>query len=126
MPQARLESVDLDQTPSGAPAAQCAEMAPDSSPSGIVMNPSALRISAGLVALGALAACAGAQTSEDYNASLRTVSASAIGIADPATITVSGESRATAKWTWKASVAGKTYACDADDQMRLPTCVQES
>ncbi len=90
------------------------------------MHGSAVRISAALWALATLTACAGAQTTEDYKAALRDISADAIGVADPASITVSDESRATAKWTWKASVEGRTYACDADDQMRLPTCVQES
>ena len=83
------------------------------------------RISAGLCALATLTACGGAQTTEDYKAALKGVSADAIGVADPASITITDEARATAKWTWKASIDGRTYACDADDQMRLPTCVQE-
>ena len=40
------------------------------------------------------------------------------------TITVTSEARVNAKWTWKASVAGVTYACDADDAMRLPVLGQ--
>lgn len=73
-----------------------------------------------------LAACAGAQSAEDYRASLRDVTAGALSIADPASITVTEEARVNAKWTWKAAVAGVTYVCDADDQMRLPSCSQES
>jgi len=101
-------------------------MAPDSSPSGIAMHASVFRISTGLVVAAALSACAGAHSQGDYNASLKAVTAGAIGVADPASITVTGEARADAKWTWKASVAGRIYACDADDQMRLPSCVQDS
>ncbi len=79
-----------------------------------------------LAVLAALAACAGAQTPEEARAALREATAGALGIADPASITVTGEARANAKWTWKAAVAGLAYACDADDQMRLPSCVEES
>lgn len=86
----------------------------------------AKRISAGLVGLAALAGCAGAQSAEDYRASLQTVTAEVIGVADTASITVSGEARVGAKWTWKASAGGKSWACDADDQMRLPSCNQET
>jgi len=83
-------------------------------------------LAGGLLGLAALSACAGAQTAEDYRLALRTVSAEAIGVADTSSITVSGEMRAGAKWTWKASAEGKTWTCDADDRMRLPSCVQES
>ena len=84
------------------------------------------RLAGGLFSLAALSACAGAQTPEDYRLALRTVSAEAIGVADTSSITVSGEVRAGAKWTWQASVQGKTWTCDADDRMRLPSCVQNS
>ncbi len=80
----------------------------------------------GLALLVALASCGDAQTSEDYRASLRDLTAGALGVADAASIAVTEEARVNAKWTWKAAVAGVTYACDADDQMRLPSCVQES
>lgn len=79
-----------------------------------------------LACLAVLSACGAAPTSEDYRTSLRGVTAEALGIADPSSITVTSEARANAKWTWKAAVAGVTYACDADDAMRLPSCVQES
>lgn len=82
------------------------------------------RLSAGLAGLAVLAGCAGAQTAEDYRVSLQTVTATALGVSDAAAITVTDESRVNAKWTWKASTGGKTYACDADDQMRLPSCAQ--
>lgn len=79
-----------------------------------------------LACLATLSACGAAPTAEDYRTSLRGVTAEALGVADPASITVSSEERVNAKWTWKAAVAGVTYACDADDAMRLPSCAKES
>lgn len=76
--------------------------------------------------LAALSACGVAPTAEDYRTSLKGVTAEALGVADASTITVTSEARVNAKWTWKAAVAGVAYACDADDAMRLPSCVEES
>jgi len=84
------------------------------------------RIAAGLLGLATLAGCAGAQSAEDYRASLRTVTAGVIGIADATSIAVTEEARVGAKWTWKAAAGGKSWSCDADDQMRLPSCIQET
>ena len=81
-------------------------------------------IAAGLLGLAMLAGCAGAQSAEDYRAALRDISAETIGVADAASISVSEEARVGAKWTWKATAGGKSWACDADDQMRLPSCLQ--
>ncbi len=84
------------------------------------------RIAAGLLGLVTLAGCAGAQSAEDYRASLQTVTAGVIGVADATSIAVTEEARVGVKWTWKAAAGGKNWACDADDQMRLPSCVQET
>ena len=84
------------------------------------------RVAASLLGLAALAGCAGAQSADDYRAALQGVSAEALGLSDKASITVSEEARVGAKWTWKASAGGKIWTCDADDQMRLPSCVQAS
>lgn len=73
-----------------------------------------------------VAACAGAQSAEDYRTSLRDATAGALSVADAASITVTNEERVNAKWTWKATIAGVSYVCDADDQMRLPSCTQQS
>jgi|LakMenEpi03Aug12_release.lakeMendotaPanAssembly.Ray.scaffolds.fasta_scaffold240278_3 hypothetical protein len=80
----------------------------------------------GLLSLAAPSAGAGAQTSEYDRLALRAVSAGAIGVADTSSITVSGEVRAGARWTWKVSADGKTWTCDADDRMRSPSCVRDS
>jgi hypothetical protein len=101
-------------------------MTPDGRSSGIVMIGRASTRFTGLAFLAALSACGAAPTAADYQASLRGVTAEALGLADASTITVKDEARVNAKWTWKAAVAGVNYACDADDAMRLPSCVQES
>lgn len=91
-----------------------------------MIRDTAHRITAGLLGLVALAACAGAQSAEDYRASLQTATAGVIGIADATSIAVTEEARVGAKWTWKAAAGGKSWVCDADDQMRLPSCTQET
>jgi hypothetical protein len=72
-------------------------------------------------AAGVLAAC-NAPTQKDIDASLKSATASAIPGADPAGIEVLNPEHLKAKWVWQAKVDGKAYACDADDQMRLPSC----
>jgi ABC-type uncharacterized transport system auxiliary subunit len=68
-----------------------------------------------------LAGC-NAPTQEDIDASLKSATASAIPGSDPARIEVLNPELLKAKWVWQAKVDGRAYACDADDQMRLPSC----
>ena len=74
-----------------------------------------------LAAASSLAACSG-PTQKDIDASLKSATASALPGTDPATIEVLNAELLKAKWIWQARVDGKAYACDADDQMRLPSC----
>ena len=68
-----------------------------------------------------LAGC-NAPTQKDIDASLKSATASAIPGSDPAGIEVLNPELLKAKWVWQAKVDGRAYACDADDQMRLPSC----
>lgn len=68
-----------------------------------------------------LAACA-APAPGDEQAGLHRATLEALPGSDAATVVITEAVRASSKWTWQASVSGKTYACDADDQMRLPSC----
>lgn len=84
------------------------------------MKTRALLISAFL-----LSACAApALTDSQIDAKLKQATAEAIGGAKLATIRISSPERFPAKWQWKASVNDKSFACDADDHMRLPSCTQ--
>jgi hypothetical protein len=74
------------------------------------------------VSMLSLAACDQAPTPAEREARLKEVSASAIPGATPADIVISEESAGAAKVTWKAEAQGKTYACDADELLRLPSC----
>ena len=74
-----------------------------------------------VMASASLAACNG-PTPEDIDASLKSATASAIPGSDPAGIEVLNPELLKGKWVWQAKVDGKAYACDADDQMRLPSC----
>ena len=68
-----------------------------------------------------LAACNG-PTPEDIDASLKAATVSAVPGSDYDRIEILNPELLKAKWVWQAKVAGKPYACDADDQMRLPSC----
>ena len=68
-----------------------------------------------------LTACA-APAPGNENAGLHQATLEALPGIDATTFEITDAVRASSKWTWKASVSGKTYACDADDQMRLPSC----
>lgn len=74
-----------------------------------------------LVAPLILAACAAPAVIDD-EAGLRKATLEALPGVDATAIQISDAVRASSKWTWKVSVAGQAYACDADDQMRLPQC----
>ncbi|MDP3495585.1 MAG: hypothetical protein Q8R82_20965 [Hyphomonadaceae bacterium] len=69
-----------------------------------------------------LAACAPTEAPAD-DATFKTATAEAVPGLDPATVAISNAKRASAKWTWDARAGAKTYSCDADDRMRLPSCV---
>ncbi len=68
-----------------------------------------------------LAACAAPAPGGDQ-AGLHQATLEALPGIDAAAVEVTDAVRASSKWTWTVSVSGKTYACDADDQMRLPAC----
>lgn len=74
------------------------------------------------VSMISLAACSDAPTPEERDARLREVSASAIPGAAPADIIITEETAGATKVTWKAQAQGRTYACDADELLRLPSC----
>ena len=68
-----------------------------------------------------LTACNG-PTPDDIDASLKAATVSAVPGSDYDRIEILNPELLKAKWVWQAKVAGKPYACDADDQMRLPSC----
>lgn len=75
------------------------------------------------VALLALSACAsGEQQAAQVDTGLKQATASAVAGAKAEDISVSQQVRKGGKWTWRAQYQGKTFACDADDEMRLPSC----
>jgi hypothetical protein len=74
-----------------------------------------------LVASAALAACS-APTPEETDNSLKAATALAVQNTNFEKIEILNKELQKAKWVWQARVDGKTYACDADDQMRLPSC----
>lgn len=70
-----------------------------------------------------LSACAAPSlTDGEITAKLKEATAAAIAGASPAAIEISAPERLPAKWEWRASFDGKSFACDADDHMRLPSC----
>lgn len=69
----------------------------------------------------AFASCAAPAPGADHNAIVQ-ATVQALPGTDAATIQISNAERLAAKWTWNASAGGKVYACDADDQLRLPQC----
>lgn len=73
-----------------------------------------------------LAACDQGPSPAEREARLKEVSASAIAGAAAADIVISEESAGAAKVTWKAQAQGRTYACDADELLRLPSCKEAS
>lgn len=75
---------------------------------------------AAMIGLGACAA--GAPSDEEVAGKLKAVTAQAITASDPSAIEIESPERFAAKWQWRATHAGKSYACDADNQMRLPSC----
>lgn len=85
------------------------------------MKPSRI-IFCAAVSMMSLAACSEAPTPAEREAKLREVSASAIPGAAPADIIITEEAAGATKVTWKAQAQGRTYACDADELLRLPSC----
>lgn len=80
-----------------------------------------------LVSVLLLSACAAPSlTDGEINTKLKEATAAAIAGANPAAIEISAPERLPAKWQWKASIDGKSFACDADDHMRLPSCTELS
>jgi hypothetical protein len=73
--------------------------------------------------LFALAACSAPDESQVL-ADLRQATATAMPDAPVDQIEISHQQRGAAKWQWQARFNGKSFACDADDKMRLPSCTQ--
>jgi hypothetical protein len=69
----------------------------------------------------ALAACAGPGPDAEHGALVQ-ATVEALPGTDATAIQISNAERMAAKWTWSANAAGKSYACDADDKLRLPQC----
>lgn len=86
---------------------------------------------AGLVALCALAAsaslaaCGSDSSPEKVQESLKAVTASALTDVDASGVEVVSSEQSAAKWIWTAKAGGKTYLCDADNLMRLPSCNEQ-
>lgn len=75
-----------------------------------------------IVAASSLAACSSQPSAEEVNVALKAATVSALPEADGEAIEVLNPQRSAATWRWNAKAGGKTYACDADNQMRLPSC----
>jgi hypothetical protein len=75
------------------------------------------------LSIAALAACTPAPTAAEMEAKLRSATVEALPGTDPTTVTISDQVAAPARMSWKASITGKVYMCDADEQVRLPQCV---
>ncbi|HOY77566.1 MAG TPA: hypothetical protein PLN33_07145 [Hyphomonadaceae bacterium] len=77
-----------------------------------------------LLAALTLSAC-GSQSQQDVEASLKSATVTALPGLDETKIAISTSERNSAKWTWTATYEGKAYSCDADERMRLPSCVPQ-
>lgn len=73
-----------------------------------------------------LAACGTAQSPGQVRLSLQKATAEALAGVQASEVEVVTSERSPAKWTWRARANGAAYTCDADNQMRLPSCVAES
>ena len=73
---------------------------------------------AGVLGVGACAAT----STEDATPKLQQVTAAAISAPDAGAIRIESQQRFPAKWEWRATHEGQTYACDADNLLRLPSC----
>jgi hypothetical protein len=74
-----------------------------------------------LAAVLSATACT-ATTPVDVEQALKQATHEALPDTDTAQIEISGQKQLVAKWEWRASHAGKVFACDADNRMRLPSC----
>ena len=72
-------------------------------------------------ASASLAACS-APTPEETDNSLKAATVQALPASDFEKVEILNKELLKAKWVWQAKVDGKTYSCDADDRMRLPSC----
>ncbi len=78
---------------------------------------------AALAGAAALAAC-GAPVSPETRA--RAATASAVPGVETTAIIISDITTFPGKVVWRATAAGRTYACDADDRFALPDCRPEA
>lgn len=86
-----------------------------------MLKPAALSLLAALT----LSGC-GSQPQQDVDASLKSATVAALPGLDETKIAISASERNSAKWTWTATYDGKNYSCDADERMRLPSCVPQN
>lgn len=75
----------------------------------------------GLV-LGVMTACSPTSTPIDDGA-FKAATAEALPGVDLNAVKISNAQRQALKWTWEAQAGPNTYACDADERMRLPSCM---
>lgn len=76
---------------------------------------------AGLV-LSVMAACSPPSTQVDEGA-FKAATAEALPGIDLNAVKISNAQRQALKWTWEVQTGSNTYACDADERMRLPSCM---
>ncbi len=84
-----------------------------------------MRLILALTCFAALAACSNAAPPTDpaaLNDKVKEATLAAIANATPDNVTISDVAAGAAKVTWKASVDGVIYQCDADNEIRLPDC----
>lgn len=81
-----------------------------------------LAIAAVILAVAGLAACSPAPSPTDQETSIRSATAAALPDLPADQFKITDFVRGPAKSSWKVSVAGKQYACDADELLRLPAC----
>jgi len=77
-----------------------------------------------LAASISLAACSNPVTPEQTEAKLKAATAEALGEVNADVIAISNQKGSMSRWVWEAKANGKTYACDADNFFRLPSCQQ--
>ena len=90
------------------------------------MTPAKAMFCAFLCATSVVACSTDTLTSEEIDASLTAATVLALPGADAESIEVLNPQRSPTTWRWNVKAADKVYACDADNQMRLPSCSELS
>jgi hypothetical protein len=71
---------------------------------------------------GSLSACTAAPADGEVTAKLSGATLTALAAGKSEAVVISNARSTPVRWDWEAVVAGKTYACDADNYMRIPSC----